>query len=71
MGAGAIVTKAWVPNPVDVWGRSRTLEQLALGKAERKRVEREERELWRVFVPPESPSVGLRYVGQQDPLLRR
>jgi hypothetical protein len=70
MAIGAVVTKFWVPNPVDVWGRSRSLEQLSLGKAERKRLERDEKESWRSFVPPESPAVGSsRYARQRDLLL--
>jgi hypothetical protein len=70
MVIGAVVTKVWVPNPVDVWGRSRSLEQLSLGKAERKRLERDERESWRSFVPPESPAVSsARYAGQRDIML--
>ncbi|KAF2429322.1 MFS general substrate transporter, partial [Tothia fuscella] len=28
MGFGAIITKIWVPNPSDIWGRSRSLEDL-------------------------------------------
>jgi MFS transporter, PHS family, inorganic phosphate transporter len=51
MAGGAIITKVWVPNPVDVWGRSRTLEDLGCGKAARKRMEREEVQFWRAFTP--------------------
>lgn len=70
MAIGAVVTKFWVPNPVDVWGRSRSLEQLSLGKAERKRMERDEMESWRSFIPPESPALGRsNYARQQVNLL--
>jgi hypothetical protein len=51
MAAGAITTKVWVPNPVDVWGRSRTLEDLGQGKAERKRMESDEAQFWQAFTP--------------------
>jgi hypothetical protein len=70
MAVGAVITKCWVPNPVDVWGRSRSLEQLALGKKERKRLERDEQEMWSAFIPPESPAVGSsRFAGQRVALL--
>jgi MFS transporter, PHS family, inorganic phosphate transporter len=48
---GAIITKIWVPNPVDIWGNSRSLEDLSLGKHERKRMEKEELDHWRTFAP--------------------
>jgi hypothetical protein len=48
---GAVITKGLVPNPVDIWGHSRSLEDLGRGKAERKRLEREEAEHWRTFAP--------------------
>jgi hypothetical protein len=51
MAFGAIITKFWVPRPVDVWGRSRRLEDLGLGKAARKKMEKEEKESWQAFVP--------------------
>jgi hypothetical protein len=51
MAAGATITKFWVPNPVDIWGRSRTLEDLGRGKAERRRIERDEAQFWRAFTP--------------------
>ena len=46
MAIGALITKVWVPNPVDIWGQSRSLEDLALGKVARKRIEKEERDAW-------------------------
>jgi len=51
MVLGAIVTKVWVPKPVDIWGHSRSLEDLGLGKHERKRMQREEWDHWRAFAP--------------------
>lgn len=43
MVLGAILTKVWVPNPCDIDGNSRSLEELAKGKRARKRMEEEER----------------------------
>jgi hypothetical protein len=51
MVCGAVITRFWVPNPVDTWGRSRTLEEMGLGKAERKRVEKEESDIWQIQAP--------------------
>jgi hypothetical protein len=51
MAFGAVITKFWVPRPVDIWGRSRRLEDLGLGKVARKRMEKDERDAWREFVP--------------------
>jgi PHS family inorganic phosphate transporter-like MFS transporter len=51
MVAGAVVTRLWVPKPSNIWGQSRTLEDLALGKVVRKRYEKQEREAWEAFVP--------------------
>lgn len=51
MASGAIITKLWVPNPVDKWGKSRSLEDLGLGKAARKRMEKDERDAWNSLVP--------------------
>lgn len=48
---GAIITKIWVPNPCNIWGQSRSLEDLGLGKAARKRMEKDERDAWRAMVP--------------------
>jgi len=48
---GAVITKVWVPNPCNLWNQSRSLEELGLGKASRKRMEKEERDAWRAFVP--------------------
>jgi len=56
MAAGAICTIYWVPNPVDIWGRNRTLEELGLGKKERKRMEQEEKDTWRALAP-DNPKV--------------
>jgi len=39
---GALVTKFWVPNPCDINGESRKLEDLCDGKAARKKLEAEE-----------------------------
>jgi len=39
---GALITKFWVPNPCDINGESRKLEDLCDGKAARKRLEAEE-----------------------------
>jgi PHS family inorganic phosphate transporter-like MFS transporter len=41
---GAFVTKIWVPNPCDVYGESRSLEDLSKGKRARKEMEKEEKE---------------------------
>lgn len=57
MIAGALVTKIWMPNPSNIWGQSRTLEDLSMGKAARKRYERQEREAWKSFVPGTSPGL--------------
>jgi len=57
MGAGALVSKIWMPNPSNIWGQSRTLEDLSMGKATRKRYERQEREAWKSFVPGTSPGL--------------
>lgn len=46
---GAAITKIWVPNPVDSYGRNRSLEDLGLGKKHRKRIETEEREEYAAF----------------------
>ncbi|KAF2401616.1 MFS general substrate transporter [Trichodelitschia bisporula] len=46
---GALITKVWVPRPVDIWGRSRSLEDLGRGKKHRQRIEKEEREIWMTF----------------------
>ncbi|OCK85454.1 MFS general substrate transporter [Lepidopterella palustris CBS 459.81] len=43
MLAGASVTKAWVPNPCDINGDSRSLEDLGQGKQWRKKMEERER----------------------------
>jgi PHS family inorganic phosphate transporter-like MFS transporter len=41
---GAYITKIWVPNPCDIDGRSRSLEELGRGKEARKQMEEEERD---------------------------
>lgn len=41
---GAFVTKIWLPNPCDINGRSRSLEDLGKGKRERLAMERREKE---------------------------
>jgi PHS family inorganic phosphate transporter-like MFS transporter len=41
---GAVLTKAWVPNPCDINGNPRSLEELGKGKVARLRMEREEKE---------------------------
>ncbi|KAF2664732.1 MFS general substrate transporter [Microthyrium microscopicum] len=51
MACGAVVTKFWVPKPVDIWGRSRSLEDLALGKAARKQMEQDDLDTWRALAP--------------------
>lgn len=51
MAVGAVITKLWVPNPSNIWGQSRTLEDLSRGKAARKRYEKQEREAFAAFVP--------------------
>jgi PHS family inorganic phosphate transporter-like MFS transporter len=57
MGAGAFISKIWMPNPCNIWGQSRTLEDLALGKKARARYERQEKEAWASFVPGTSPGL--------------
>ncbi|KAE9977494.1 hypothetical protein EG327_007691 [Venturia inaequalis] len=56
MASGAIITKLWVPNPCNILGQSRSLEDLGLGKAARKRMEKDERDTWNSLVPG-SPNV--------------
>jgi hypothetical protein len=51
MVAGVIMTRFWVPNPVDTWGRTRSLEDMGMGKKERKRIEHEEMEVWQSLAP--------------------
>lgn len=51
MIAGAVVTRLWVPNPSNIWGQSRALEDLSLGKAARRRYEKQEKEAWDAFIP--------------------
>ncbi len=41
---GAGVTKVWVPNPCDIYGETRSLEDLSKGKKERLRMEEVERQ---------------------------
>jgi PHS family inorganic phosphate transporter-like MFS transporter len=46
---GAVITKTWVPNPCDIFGESRSLEDLSKGKKARKMMEKDEKaELRRV-----------------------
>ena len=40
---GAIVTKLWVPNPCDIYGEPRSLEDLGKGKKARKQMDEDER----------------------------
>ena len=40
---GAFITKIWVPNPCDIYGESRSLEDLSKGKRARKRMEEDEK----------------------------
>lgn len=56
MASGAIITKLWVPNPCNIWDKSRSLEDLGLGKAARKRMEKDERDAWNSLAPG-SPDV--------------
>lgn len=43
MAIGALITGYWVPETCDIFGKSRPLEQLALGKAAREELTREEK----------------------------
>lgn len=56
MVSGALITKLWVPNPCNIFGQSRSLEDLGLGKAARRRLEKDERDAWNSLVPG-SPDV--------------
>jgi hypothetical protein len=47
---GAVITKACVPNPSDIWGRPRSLEDLGQGKAHLKQLEKDELDDWKAFV---------------------
>jgi len=40
---GAFITKVWVPNPCDIYGQSRSLEDLSKGKKARKKMEEDEK----------------------------
>jgi MFS transporter, PHS family, inorganic phosphate transporter len=40
---GAFVTQLWVPNPCDIYGQSRSLEDLSNGKKARKKLEEDEK----------------------------
>ena len=40
---GAFITKLWVPNPCDIYGESRSLEDLSNGKRARKKMEEDEK----------------------------
>lgn len=40
---GAIITKVWVPNPCDIYGETRSLEDLSKGKKARKKMEEDEK----------------------------
>jgi PHS family inorganic phosphate transporter-like MFS transporter len=40
---GAIITKVWVPNPCDIYGETRSLEDLSKGKKARKKMEDDEK----------------------------
>ena len=40
---GALITKAWVPNPCDIHGNSRSLEDLGRGKQAREAMEKAEK----------------------------
>lgn len=40
---GALITKLWVPNPCDIYGESRSLEDLSKGKKARKKMEEAEK----------------------------
>jgi PHS family inorganic phosphate transporter-like MFS transporter len=40
---GAYITKAWVPNPCDIYNESRSLEDLSKGKKARKLLEADEK----------------------------
>lgn len=57
MGVGAFTTRMWMPNPSNIWGQSRSLEDLSMGKRARERYERQEREAWKSFVPGTSPGL--------------
>jgi hypothetical protein len=41
---GAFITKQWGPNPCDIDGNPRRLEDLGKGRAARQRIERDERQ---------------------------
>jgi hypothetical protein len=41
---GAYITRAWVPNPCDIYGESRSLADLSKGKKERRKIETKERQ---------------------------
>lgn len=51
MVVGVLVTRYWMPNPSNIWGQSRTLEDLAGGKSQRRRYEKQEREAWASMIP--------------------
>ena len=40
---GAFITKFWVPNPCDIYGESRSLEDLSNGKRARRKMEEDEK----------------------------
>ena len=48
MVIGAYITKVWVPNPCDINGDSRSLEDLGQGKEARKKLEDDEKKAKRL-----------------------
>jgi len=56
--SGAVLTKLWVPNPCDINGESRKLEDLSEGKSKRKELEAEELELRRRPPAREGPAMA-------------
>jgi hypothetical protein len=43
MVLGAYITKLWVPKPCDIYGESRSLEDLSKGKRVRQQMEQDEK----------------------------
>jgi hypothetical protein len=55
---GVFITKTWVSNPVNICGRSRTLEDLGQGRAVRQKLERNDRDALQAYIGQEAECIG-------------